>query len=184
MKTLKDRRVAWIVLVVCVLISVVFLGGGGLRSARGRAVSVFMDGVDPSDTSGGVKLSCDQYLKESAEYATLMAEECRRYVSLESATAQSVLELSETVKAGGDPNPRVAAYRQLAGKVESLYTEFQASGLSEEQTKVFDKNYTNFTQDAAPKIEKDGYKDAAAKFNGELEGTLGGLLGIKPLELF
>ena len=188
MKLLKKRGIAWAVLIVSVLISVFAFGGSGLRSARSGAVNVFMNGVDPSDTAGGVKLSCDQYLKESAEYATLMAEECRRYVSLENATASEVLSLSKSIKDGKDLNPRIVAYRDLAGKIESLYTEFHASQLAEDQAAVFDDNYSDFTQDAASQIRHDGYNDIARKYNeshsGALERLVGGILGIGALELF
>ena len=48
MKVLSNRKVAWAVLIVCVLTSIFGLGGGSLVAERKDVMRVFNDGIDDS----------------------------------------------------------------------------------------------------------------------------------------
>ena len=67
MRLSENRKLATVVLIVCILASVVLFGGGGLRNERYDIMQVFSDGTD---TSLSVRHSMEAYLQRCAERAS------------------------------------------------------------------------------------------------------------------
>ncbi len=182
MKLLQNRKFAWAVLAVCVLGSVIGLGGYSLASQRSDVMYVFNEGVD---TSYAVRFSMDAYLDNCADYALIMAEEYRLQVDSEDETAATVIELANQVAQEEDLSAREDAYESLRTAVEALYTNFAAANVSDDD--AFMDAYTNF-QDEVVKLGYDGYHALAEEFNRSCEGFPAGavcaLLGIDELETF
>lgn len=182
MKLLNNRRFACAVLVVCVLGSVVGLGGNSLAAQRREAVRVFNEGVD---TSFAVRFSMDAYLENCADYARTMAEEFRLHVDGNDENAAKALELAAQVAQEEEMTARRAAYESLRGVVETLYTDFQ--GVSEADSQAFLRAYSNF-QGEVSKLGYDEYHAVAEKFNQAREGFPAGAVasiwGLEPLDSF
>ena len=183
MKLLNNRRIAWVVLILCALGSIVGFGGGCLVRQRKDALNVFYNGVD---SSFAVRFSMDAYLENCAVYARTMAEEYRLHIDMKSDTAAHVLDLAALVGAG-DLDERAERYVQLCALVESLYTEFSAASLNEKDRELFKNAYTNF-QGEVSKLKYDEYHSIAADFNQSCEcfpaGIICRLLGIELLNPF
>lgn len=184
MNIFKNRKVAWAVLTLCVVVSIVGMGGGNLAAQRRDVLRVFNAGIDDSFA---VRFSMDAYLENCAEYARTMAEEYRLHVGSDNAATGNVLELASMIGDGDDLDNRHSAYKALRDEVEKLYTDFHAAVISETDQSLFDHAYTNF-QGEVSKIEYDEYHVLAEKFNRQREGfpasVVSALLGVKPLNPF
>ena len=184
MDFLYNRKVAWAVLVLAVLASIVGLGGGSLAVQRSEAVRVFNDGIDDSFA---VRFSMDAYLENCAEYARVMTEEYRRYINGSNEIAAEIQELALMIGDGDNFDDRHSAYKLLCAKVETLYTDFYVSDISEQDAELFAKAYSNF-QGEVSKIGYDEYRALVEKFNRKCEGfpagAIAALLGIEPLNPF
>lgn len=179
-----NRKLAVVVLIVCMLVSVFGLGGIGLARSRNAAMRVFDEGIDPSFS---VRFSMDAYLENCAGYARTMAEEFRMRVNSDSETVQTVLALSEAVGDGDDLNARKAAYTGLNSAVETLYSDFHASVASESDQADFDRAYTNYRSEVN-KIGYDEYNAMARSYNGLCSHIpawwIAGIYGLDLLETF
>ena len=180
MRFIENRRIAWIVLIVCVLSSVILMGGGGLSVARKDAEKMFMSG----EYATGVRYSMDAYLDTSAESARMLAETAKLYVT-DTDTIASVFTSADVLEKTDDINARYPLYKDLAAAVESLYTQLIAAG-AEEETDVL-ISYGNF-KGAADRMERDPYHELARNFNEDLSSfpasLLGGLFGVEKLDTY
>lgn len=184
MKILKKRKVAWLILALCVMVSIVGLGGGHLASQRREALRVFDGGIDDFFT---VRFSMDAYLENCAEYARTMAEEYRLHVDADDGAADNVLSLASAVADEDDLDSRYSAYKALCNAVESLYTDFHAAQVAEADQSLFSNAYSNY-QGEVSKLGYDEYHVLAEKFNRQREEfpakAISSLLGVKPLNPF
>lgn len=184
MKILKNRRVAWLVLALSVMVSIVGLGGGHLVNQRREVLRVFDVGTDDFLA---VRFSMDAYLDNCAEYARTMAEEYRLHVDAEDDVADNVLSLASAVADEEDLDSRYSAYKALCNAVEGLYTDFHAAQVAESDQSLFSNAYTNYQAEVS-KLGYDEYHALAEKFNRQCEGFPAGavsaLLGVKPLNPF
>lgn len=184
MKLLNNRRFALAVLVVCVLGSVIGLGGAHLAGQRRDVLRIFNDGIDPSFA---VRFSMDAYLENSAEYALSMAEEYRLHVDADDTAATEVIELAAMIGDGEDLDARYDAYKALCMKVEGLYTGFHGANVPENDGVLFDHAYSNFKGENS-KIGYDEFHTVAEAFNATLEGfpagLIGKLVGAEPVNAF
>ena len=184
MKFLNNRKIAWLVLAVTIAASIAGFGGASLASQRSSAVRVFNDGID---TSFAVRFSMDAYLDNCAEYARTMAEEYRLHVDTGSAFAKGISELAGRVESGDDIADRRKAYQTLCSEIETLYTDFHAAVVAEEDQGIFKNAYANF-QGEVNKIKYDAYHSLASEYNAAASGfpasALGALFGLEPLDTF
>ena len=72
MRLSENRKLATVVLIVCILASIILFGGGGLRNERYDILQVFSDGTD---TSLSVRHSMEAYLQRCAGQANALAEQ-------------------------------------------------------------------------------------------------------------
>lgn len=184
MKVLSNRKVAWAVLVVCVLTSIIGLGGGSLAADRKDAMRVFNDGIDDSFA---VRFSMDAYLENCASYTEIMAQEYRLHVDRNSDLAANVLEIASLIGDGDDLDNRSSSYKALCHAIENLYTDFHAANVSKKDGELFDNAYANF-QGEISKLKFDDYHAIAEKFNRSLDvfpaNAVAALLGIDDLNTF
>ena len=182
MRFSENRRLAWIVLLACVLISVFLLGAGSLSSERKALVKIFTNGVDSSTPT---RFSMDAYLDKCAESAALLAESAK-VVLKDAKTSDAVLEQAAALDANDGPDGRYSVYKQLVSTVNSLYTELDKAGKTEETDIAL--NYGNF-KGACDRLERDeDYRKLAQTFNEDLgafpAGLIGGVFCVKQLDTF
>ena len=181
MRFSENRRLAWIVLLACVLGSIVLLGAGSLKSERKELVKIFTNGTDSSSPT---RYSMDAYLDKCAESAQLLAESASVY--LDDASIAAVKEQAVALNAADGPDGRYAVYQQLVSSVNSLYTALDKAGKTEETDVLL--SYGDF-KGAKDRLERDeDYRKLAQEFNEDLgsfpASLIGGVLGVKPLDTF
>ena len=176
MRLSENRKLACIVLAVCVLLSIFAFGGAALGRERRRVMKVFNDGADTSLAS---RHSMDAYLDAAGESASIMANES------EARIGESVLgnaALSNAALIGEDTVPldlRYRAYTDLKGQVEKLYNNMY-SDVSADEFRDFKLAYDDFWgyddmlgRDEYHKLAK-GYNDLISGFPGATVAMLTG----------
>ena len=183
MRFSENRTIAIIVLVACVLGSVFGLGGMGLARERGKVLTVFDAGTDPSLPS---RHSMDAYLDSASERALVMAGEYEIYLG-ESQLTQDVT--SEAGAIADDPSgvdARYAAYARLMSHVEQMYNKLYGD-VDSSQFRNFKLAYDDF-KGFTDLIERDDYHKLAKGYNGMISGFPGsivaGIMGQGALNTF
>ncbi len=181
MRFSENRVIAWIVLAVCVLGSVVGLGGAGMAREREKLMDVFYDGTDAKSTS---RHSMDAYLDRAEECAQIMANEVLLRLG-ENADAQQMLSL--LAGEDDDLDARYAAYQQLQALSDRLYNAMYGAKLPDADIVSFKAAYDDFWG-ADKYIRVDAYRKLAADFNDDLSGFPAGLvcgvMGVDELNTF
>ena len=182
MRCVENRALAWVVLVVCALASILLLGGGALRNERYDVLVVFSEGTD---TSLSTQHSMDAYLDRAAERANMLCEQAVKLkaddqlIAAVRESADAVLKLSEL-------EVRHQAYAELTPKVEALYTALERDNL---ESALVDAKlaYRDF-KSAVSLIQNDQYPVLAKRFNEKLMGFPAALIaklnGVEPLNTF
>ena len=170
MRFSENRKVAFAVLAVCVLVSVFGFGGIGLSRERGKVLTVYDRGAD---TSLSTRHSVDAYLDSAAENASLMASEAELRIGA-STVGDNVAQLAETVAKEADTNKRYEAYDALKSAVEKLYNAVSGKVTGSDFTN-FKVAYDDFNQDCNM-IKYDDYGKLAAGYNSLISGFPGGVV--------
>lgn len=170
---LENRRVAWIVLAICVLGSVVGLGGAGLARERSQLVDAFYNGVVKGDQTG--RSSMDAYLDRSAECAQLMYSEAQLLLGADNAVAGEMEQVLADFAENADLDERYAAYTRLQSLADQLYNAIYGAELSDAQRVNFKRAYDDFWG-SDKYIRMDPYRELAADFNASLRGFPAGLV--------
>lgn len=183
MRLSENRKLATIVLIVCVLGSIVLLGGGGLRNDRHDICQVFTEGTD---TSLSVRHSMEAYLQRCAQSAQDLAEQAEK-LSADAALIGDVRSAAEVVSDGSaDLDARYDAYEQLGTAAESLYTLLERD---HDESALLDARLAyDDLKGAQNLIKNDQYPAMARDFNHSLEqfpaNLIAGLFGVEPLNTF
>ena len=160
MRITENRRIAWVALALCVLIAVFGLGGAKLRGKYGDVKDYFLQGTDSSH-------SMEAYLGRCVRYANDLAYESRRYLEDE-ALSDNVLALSGKLDSvSGVSRERSESYRDLTDAVESLYSELQKAGASDET--AVRQAYQDY-RSAVDLIRRDDYTEKAAAYHDIVSG--------------
>ena len=129
MRLSENRKLATVVLIVCILASIILFGGGGLRNERYDIMQVFSDGTD---TSLSVRHSMEAYLQRCAERANALAEQGVK-LGADAALIDEVRAAAEATEQGGeDLDERHTAYQRLVPAVEALYTALEQGHSADE----------------------------------------------------
>ena len=180
----EKRKIAWAVLAVCVVGSVLGLGGASLKKDAAKLEEIFYHG---SDTTQTTRYSMDAYLDRAAECASIMANEVLLRLDGENATAEEILSLTEILSDSTDTNRRYRAYEIVKSDSDVLYNAMYASSLSDAERRDFKTAYDDFWG-ADKFIRRDDYRELAASFNDELTdfpaGAVGALWGVGPYNTF
>ena len=184
MRLSENRAIAWVVLALCVLVSVVGFGGMGLKNARTDLLDVFYDGTEKGETA---RYSMDAYLDRAAECAQVMAFEAQLLLGEDNKTAAAMLD---TLASFGDDDgldARYEAYLQLQKDSDVLYNAIYGADLSDEQRVNFKTAYDDFWG-SDKYIRKDPYRAMASDFNDDLRGfpasLVAGVFGVSELNSF
>ena len=166
----ENRKIAWVVLVVCVLLSVFAFGGAALGRERRKVMKVFNDG---SDASLATRHSMDAYLDSAAESAQLMVSEAELHMDA-SALIDNVAQLAQTVASEADTDKRYEAYSSLKTAVDKLYNAMYEAAKGDAFTN-FKVAYDDFWG-YDDMIRHDEYSKLAAGYNGLVSGFPGALV--------
>ena len=165
----ENRKLACVVLAVCVLLSVFAFGGGAIGREYSRVMKVFNDGTDTSLTT---RHSMDAYLDTAGEQAAIMAGEAEIYLGESDLSGKAQ---SNAALIGNDQTPlmlRSQAYTELKGQVEQLYNKLYAA-VDQNKFKNFKLAYDEFWgQDDM--LNRDGYHKLAKDYNDLISGFPGG----------
>ena len=167
----ENRKLACVVLVVCVLLSVFALGGGALGRERSRVMKVFNDGTD---TSLATKHSMDAYLDAAGGYAGIMANEAEAHMGASDLGNSALQNAAVIGDDNADLDARFKAYTDLKGQVEKLYNNMY-SAVSADEFKNFKLAYDDFWG-ADDLIGRDGYHKLAKGYNDLISGFPGGVV--------
>ena len=169
MKFTENRKIAWIVLAVCVLFSIVVLGGSGMAREREKILDVFYEGAHKNDASHCM----DAYLDRAFESARLMAYEAKLHLGDSNQSANEILDCIALadVCAEGDTYGLYAQWKIIAYQnADSLYNEFYRTNLSDAQRKTFKMAYDDFWE-CERFMQMDPYREMAADFTNAVEGA-------------
>lgn len=170
MKFTENRKIAWIVLALCVLFSVVVLGGSGMARERGKIMDVFYEGYHKDDASHCM----DAYLDRAFESARLMAYEAKLHLGDNNRSANEILDCLARVPAYEDAQDIYGLYSEWKviayQNADQLYNEMYAAQLTDAQRKNFKAAYDDFWE-CERFIQMDPYREMAADFTKEVEGN-------------
>ena len=167
MRLSENRTIAFVVLAVCVLVSVFGLGGLGLSRERGKVLQVYDRGTDASLST---RHSMDAYLDSAAESAQLMVSEAELHMDA-SALIDNVAQLAQTVASEADTDKRYEAYSSLKTAVDKLYNAMYEAAKGDAFTN-FKVAYDDFWG-YDDMIRHDEYSKLAAGYNGLVSGFPG-----------
>jgi len=170
MRFSENRKLAFAVLVVCVVVSIFGLGGLGLARERSKVLAVYDRGAD---TSLSTRHSVDAYLDSAGENAALMASEAGLHMDA-SPLIDNVAQLGQRVATEADTNARFEAYEALKTAVDQLYDAMYKAAKGDD-FKNFKVAYDNFWENVNM-IKYDEYPKLAASYNGLISGIPGSLV--------
>lgn len=183
MKLSENRKLAWVVLAVAVIVSVFGLGGAKLAREQEALIEQFYEGTDADTT----RECMDAYLDRALDCAQVMASEAKLRLGADNATAARV---DEAIASFGDDDTldeRYGAYTTLQGLSDELYNRFFDGSVAEAERVNFKRAYDDFWG-ADKYIQRDPYRKAARNFNDSLRGfpagLVAGLWGIDALNTF
>ena len=169
MRFSENRVIAWIVLAVCVIGSVIGLGGAAMAREREKIMEVFYDGSDSKSTA---RHSMDAYLDRAEECAQIMANEAELHLG---ANAEAQQMFDALAGDDSDLDARFAAYQQLQALSDRLCNAMYAANLPEKDYTAFKTAYDDFWG-MDKYIRVDEYRALAADFNDGLKGFPAGLV--------
>ena len=176
MTVLRNRTVAWVVLVLVVLITTPLSGRVPLMKGRNAAENVFYHGANNDD------LCIDYDLKQAAEAAKSLSAVCEANGVETALAAQAVPVASET-----DISDRFDAFQELSASFHAAVAKLDGMTLSDKDAKKIaglDAEYKSRENT----IEHDGYNACAENFNATLSpfpaNLISALGGVRRLEPF
>ena len=170
MRFSENRKLAFVVLVVCVLVSVFGFGGMGLARERNKVLTVYDRGADASLST---RHSVDAYLDSAAENAALMASEAGLHMEA-SPLIDNVAQLGQQVAAEASTIAREEAFTALKTAVDQLYDAMYKAAKGDD-FKNFKVAYDNFWENVNM-IKYDDYGKLAAGYNSLISGFPGGVV--------
>jgi len=170
MRFSENRKVAIVVLILSVAVSIFGLGGMGLARERGKVLAVYDRGAD---TSQATRHSVDAYLDSAAENAALMASEAGLHMEA-SPLIDNVAQLGQKVAAEADTHARNEAFTALKTAVDQLYDAMYKAAKGDD-FKNFKVAYDNFWENVNM-IKYDDYGKLAASYNDLISGIPGSLV--------
>ena len=170
MRFSENRKLAFVLLAVCVLVSVFGFGGMGLARERNKVLTVYDRGADASQST---RHSVDAYLDSAAENAALMASEAGLHMEA-SPLIDNVAQLGQQVAAEESTVAREEAFTALKTAVDQLYDAMYKAAKGDD-FKNFKVAYDNFWENVNM-IKYDDYGKLAASYNDLASGFPGGIV--------
>jgi hypothetical protein len=177
----QNSRLAFFVMLLMIIAGTLIGSHNSLQAMRESAAVVFTAGLQ------GNGLSIQGDLNERASAAYNMTVVARKYLPEDNAAIRRALAAREELLAAASIKEKARANQALEEAVKDLYEILNAVKLSAQDERYPQKIYTEF-QSRGDTISHDPYNQTAAEFNGKLSAfpanVLGGLTGVKSLELF
>ena len=167
----ENRKLAWVVLAACVLLSLLALGGGALVRERSKVLKVFDEGTD---TTLPVRYSMDAYLDSASEYAQVMASEAEIHMGQSQLTDAANAEAADLAKDALGLDARFDAFISLTAHVEKLYSNMKIN-VSDADFRDFKLAYDNFIGQV-DMLNRDEYHALAKSYNALIAGFPGGVI--------
>lgn len=167
MRISENRKLAWGVLALSVVVSIVLMGGSCIVRERRQVMNLFGVGIDATQS---VRHSMDAYLDGSAQAAQIMASEADIY-GVDAIYTDMVRNLAGQIGDGDDLNARYDAYTELKTGVEQLYNKMYNLAVGD--------NFTNFKMayddfwGYEDMIGRDEYRARARSYNALTDGFPG-----------
>lgn len=171
MRLTENRRLAAVVLAVCVLLSVFGLGGAALGRERGKVLKVFNDGTLPTAST---RMSMDAYLDDVGECASIMANEAELRLGASDLTSATLSNARVVSDDSASLDARSAAYTGLREQVDKLYNTLY-NQVSPDQLVQFKLAYDDFWG-KKDMIDRDEYHNLAKGYNDLISGFPGGVV--------
>lgn len=199
MKLSENRKLAFVVLAVVILFSILVQGSIALQNKRGDIEEVFMTGelhdnvircadqAEKVSQMGGVYLA-EGVLESYCGDATAKSLTNGGYVT----AIQQLEPLAKQLRDAPDPNSTLAVLKELSSNVEKAYTGIDMLDLTDAQKRDIKLAYYDYTGAldliARNGDEEDSYAKKAAEFNGDLDGfpasVIASVLKIAPLTIY
>ena len=177
-KFTENRPVAWAVLAV-VIIGTLLLGGGGALKSRADAVTALF--TDPDD-------SISYELKQMADSAELMTSIVQSADGADMAQVAAVTDAIDTLRTAASVKDKYAGSVALYTAAENLYSGASKLELSDKDQSELDASYKNYSSAYLSLNEYGEYNEAVEAFNkvrsGFPAGLIGALRGIPAAEKF
>ena len=172
MRFSENHKIAVVVLVVCILVSVVGFGGIGLARERGKVLAVFEEGVEKGLST---RYSVDAYLGSARDSARLMASEAQ-LLKVSDPLVQNVSGPAEQIAdASLSLDARYSAYESLKSAVEALYNAAMDASKQAGSFENFKFAYDDFWG-YDDMIDGDEYHQMARDYNKLASGFPAGLV--------
>ena len=177
MRFSENLLIARIVLVVLIVLSLVFGGGGALMDRRTAAEALFY-----ADSE-----SISAELSEMRSNAAVLSSIAAKYTSANQAFISDLNAAVALLDEAKEVSSKHQASLKLDSAVENVYSNLTGLQLADMDAQDARYAYKNFSS-AQLRIEHDGYNALADEFNKDLgkfpANLLGALRGVKPLGLF
>lgn len=177
MRFSENRPIAYVVLALCIALSLIFCGGGVLMDKRAEVDQVYH----------AASYSISAELLEMRDNAVTILSIARKYDDADSTYTADLDAAISALDASEGAASDYAASLQLDSAVEHVYSDLTGLKLSEMDAEDARYKYKNFSS-AQMRISHDPYNELATGFNGQLStfpaNLLGLLRGVRPLELF
>lgn len=161
MKMKTGKRIAIIVLIFCVVISILFGGGRKLEKYRERQLQCFYDGVD----GDGLCIYNDLMIRQTAAHNLLTI--AGRYLKPTDEVWTPVEKAVKAMNAAVSVQEYFEANYDLTISSTALYNTLSAMELSEKDERLLNEQFTEMSSRNMT-ISHDGYNAVAAEFNSML----------------
>ena len=178
---MENKKIAWAVLAVSVVFSLLFGGYRSLSSEYRQAERIFYDGVE----GDGVGILSDLSAREDAAYN--LATIAKRYLDEDDPAIQAVLDARSKLGAASSISERYTFNEALTEAVNDLSLQLEGCSLSEKD-ESYRAGLMAELKSRQMSIGYDGYNAAAAEYKSLTKSfpasLIAGIFGIDSLELF
>jgi len=172
---------AQIIMVLMIILGTLIGSHNTLAGMRKSAALVFTTGA----RGDGIGIQSDLRERSSAAYNMVVI--ARKYLPEENSLMQNVLKTRTSLDAASSVKDKALTDRLLETAVRDLHDVLNGMALSEKDAVYAQGQYTAF-RSGGDRISHDPYNKVAESFNKSLSGFpagfLGGLTGVKPLDLY
>ena len=181
MSVLRNSKIAILAMILMIVGGTLVGSHNSLMEIREDTSAIFTMGV----RGDGIGIQGDLNERSAAAYNMVVI--ARKYLPEENALIQNVLSARLALGSSDSVREKARANRALDTAVKDLFDVLNGMTLAEQDARYPQRLYTDF-RSRGDTISHDPYNQEAAAFNRTLSGFpagfLGGLTGVKPLEIF
>ncbi|MEA4824972.1 MAG: hypothetical protein VB111_12810 [Clostridiaceae bacterium] len=181
MKFLYNRKLAVIILVICIVGTILVGGGRSLERYRDTQGQLFYNGT----TGDGNSIASD--LRARCEAGHNLITVAKRYMDANAAEIKALSDSITTLENAATVREAFDANYDLTLSADHLYSVLNNTALSDADKKLVSGQFTELTS-RNQTISHDGYNTVAVEFNDLLgrfpTSVIAMANGIVPLELF